>query len=85
MSRVGLTFILAIFGALAMLFSVYRSALDDLIVTEYIFEMVKQQNCNQKSPTESKMKLPRRFVDRYGPWALVAGASEGLGAAFHEL
>jgi short-subunit dehydrogenase len=24
----------------------------------------------------------RRFVDRYGPWAVVAGASEGLGAAF---
>src|SRR5215467_7423525 len=22
------------------------------------------------------------FADRYGPWALVAGASEGLGAAF---
>lgn len=28
------------------------------------------------------MKRPRSFVDRYGPWALVAGASEGLGAAF---
>ena len=24
----------------------------------------------------------RRFAERYGPWALVAGASEGLGAAF---
>ena len=24
----------------------------------------------------------RAFVERYGPWALVAGASEGLGAAF---
>lgn len=24
----------------------------------------------------------RRWVDRYGPWAVVAGASEGLGAAF---
>jgi short-subunit dehydrogenase len=24
----------------------------------------------------------RRFADRYGPWAVVAGASEGLGAAF---
>jgi short-subunit dehydrogenase len=23
-----------------------------------------------------------RFVDRYGPWALVAGASEGVGAAY---
>jgi short-subunit dehydrogenase len=22
------------------------------------------------------------FLDQYGPWALVAGASEGLGAAF---
>ncbi len=22
------------------------------------------------------------FADRYGPWALVAGASEGIGAAF---
>ena len=22
------------------------------------------------------------FKDKYGPWALVAGASEGLGAAF---
>jgi short-subunit dehydrogenase len=28
------------------------------------------------------MKLQRMFVDRYGPWAVVAGASEGLGAAF---
>lgn len=26
----------------------------------------------------------RRFRERYGPWALVAGASEGLGAAFVE-
>lgn len=25
-----------------------------------------------------------RLVDRYGPWAVVAGASEGLGAAFAE-
>lgn len=25
-----------------------------------------------------------RFLDQYGPWALVAGASEGLGAAFAE-
>ena len=22
------------------------------------------------------------FIDRYGPWALIAGASEGTGAAF---
>lgn len=27
---------------------------------------------------------PASFADRYGPWALVAGASEGLGAAFAE-
>ncbi|MDG4825635.1 SDR family NAD(P)-dependent oxidoreductase [Asanoa sp. WMMD1127] len=26
--------------------------------------------------------MKARFADRYGPWALVAGASEGLGAAF---
>ena len=25
---------------------------------------------------------PQRFLDRYGPWALVAGASEGIGASF---
>ena len=25
---------------------------------------------------------PRQFAQRYGPWALVAGGSEGLGAAF---
>jgi short-subunit dehydrogenase len=25
---------------------------------------------------------PDRFADRYGPWALIAGASEGIGAAF---
>jgi uncharacterized protein len=36
------------------------------------------------------MKLTRRgpgtpsFAEKYGPWALVAGASEGLGAAFAE-
>jgi short-subunit dehydrogenase len=24
------------------------------------------------------------FSDRYGPWALVAGGSQGLGAAFAE-
>lgn len=24
------------------------------------------------------------FIDRYGPWALIAGASEGIGAAFAE-
>jgi short-subunit dehydrogenase len=35
-----------------------------------------------KSPKESRMKRPSRFADRYGSWALVAGASEGLGAAF---
>ncbi len=28
------------------------------------------------------MPKDQRFVDRYGPWALVAGASEGVGAAF---
>jgi short-subunit dehydrogenase len=27
-------------------------------------------------------RLPRGFTERYGAWALVAGASEGLGAAF---
>jgi uncharacterized protein len=26
--------------------------------------------------------VPARFPDRYGPWALVAGASEGIGVAF---
>jgi len=26
----------------------------------------------------------RAFCDRYGPWALIAGASEGIGAAFAE-
>ncbi len=26
--------------------------------------------------------MPARFAERYGPWAIVAGASEGLGAAF---
>jgi short-subunit dehydrogenase len=26
--------------------------------------------------------MPTSFVSRYGPWAVVAGASEGLGAAF---
>jgi short-subunit dehydrogenase len=28
------------------------------------------------------MSLPARFSDRYGPWALVAGASDGIGEAF---
>lgn len=28
--------------------------------------------------------MTRSFVDRYGPWALVAGASDGVGAAFAE-
>ena len=28
------------------------------------------------------MALSKSFESRYGPWALVAGASEGLGAAF---
>ncbi len=27
---------------------------------------------------------PRTFADKYGPWALIAGASEGLGAALAE-
>jgi short-subunit dehydrogenase len=27
---------------------------------------------------------PKNFADRYGPWAIVAGASSGLGAAFAE-
>jgi short-subunit dehydrogenase len=27
---------------------------------------------------------PREFAERYGPWALVAGGSEGLGACFAE-
>ncbi|MEM7435723.1 MAG: SDR family NAD(P)-dependent oxidoreductase [Myxococcota bacterium] len=26
--------------------------------------------------------MPSRFIDRYGPWAVVAGASEGIGASF---
>lgn len=31
------------------------------------------------------METPHGFAERYGPWAVVAGASEGLGAAFgHE-
>ena len=29
-------------------------------------------------------RSPQGFRDRYGPWALVAGGSEGLGAAFAE-
>ena len=28
------------------------------------------------------MSLSTRFSDRYGPWALVAGASDGIGEAF---
>jgi short-subunit dehydrogenase len=28
------------------------------------------------------MSAPGEFADRYGPWAFVAGASEGIGAAF---
>ena len=28
------------------------------------------------------MSLPARFSDRYGPWALVAGASDGIGESF---
>jgi uncharacterized protein len=31
-----------------------------------------------------KKLLPQKFTAKYGPWALVAGASEGLGAAFAE-
>jgi len=31
------------------------------------------------------MKIDADFAARYGPWALVAGASEGLGEAFAEL
>lgn len=31
-----------------------------------------------------KMAKPSVFLERYGPWAVVAGASEGLGAAFAE-
>ena len=30
------------------------------------------------------MRSPEQFRERYGPWALVAGGSEGLGAAFAE-
>lgn len=44
--------------------------------------MTTKEDCNSKSPKESRMKVSRKLVDRYGPWALVAGASEGLGAAF---
>lgn len=32
----------------------------------------------------SRNSIPASFLDRYGPWALVAGASEGLGAEFAE-
>ena len=31
-----------------------------------------------------KQRMSTPFVSRYGPWAVVAGASEGLGAAFAE-
>ena len=34
-----------------------------------------------RSLTTSARSRPG-FADRYGPWALVAGASEGLGAAY---
>ena len=34
-----------------------------------------------RSPTSSA-RCHQGFADRYGPWALVAGASEGLGAAY---
>ncbi len=33
----------------------------------------------------SKRRGPAGFLDRYGPWAIVAGASRGLGAAFARL
>lgn len=39
----------------------------------------------EQSPTIEHPSAPvgeNRFTDRYGTWALVAGASEGLGAAF---
>jgi hypothetical protein len=35
--------------------------------------------------TEKKRYPHAAFCDRYGPWALVAGASKGIGAAFAEL
>ncbi len=31
-----------------------------------------------------KQRMSTPFVSRYGPWAVIAGASEGLGAAFAE-
>ena len=30
------------------------------------------------------MFTDKEFADKYGPWALVAGASDGVGAAFAE-
>jgi short-subunit dehydrogenase len=35
-------------------------------------------------PARSTVKHPDRFRDRYGPWAVVTGASAGIGRAFTE-
>ncbi len=34
------------------------------------------------SGIDHKRELGMEFKDKYGPWALIAGASEGLGVAF---
>src|SRR6185437_4852505 len=36
----------------------------------------------QNLPTRERKPMPPTFASKYGPWALIAGASEGLGAAF---
>jgi uncharacterized protein len=36
----------------------------------------------QESASAVNERAPSPFVSKYGPWAIVAGASEGLGAAF---
>jgi uncharacterized protein len=40
-----------------------------------------QQPMSAKPPP-TRARFPSDFADRYGPWAVVAGASEGLGAAY---
>ena len=41
-----------------------------------------QSTDDRTTQTPSSRALHPGFADRYGPWALVAGASEGLGAAY---
>jgi uncharacterized protein len=39
-------------------------------------------DCVEPSDRRESEKMPSTFAAKYGPWAVVAGASEGLGAAF---